>query len=234
MSRLEFNKNGAFGYIDGRVEAKLHTVANTMVGHAKSHAPVRKARRYQKSGVGEMPLKARFSMPKGVEMSEALLAVEVPRDRYVNVPRRVSSRGVVTEAHTQVITGEQRREQYAKAFINRGELVNANVRGTERAFNYRLQIENLAEIKSAVRNEIRHGRSISFNPEQGFQVGGYLKRNIVKDSKVTKRLMTRKISIHSKAPYSVHVEFGTWKAPAQPYFMPAFKYIARLLAEGNG
>ena len=63
---------------------------------------------------------------------------------------------------------------------------------------------------------------------RAFEVGGYLKKNIVV-GEVEAESGRTKVSVLSKAPYSRYVEFPTRRTRAQPFMMPAIKGAKRSL-----
>ena len=94
------------------------------------------------------------------------------------------------------------------------------------AFNPGAVIKQLKAVEGLEHVPLAGGRMIAQNAQKKAPVDtGYLK------SKIRARAGKKSVVVESPAPYSVHVEFGTWKMAAQPFMRPAIDEHRRQILE---
>ena len=94
------------------------------------------------------------------------------------------------------------------------------------AWNPGAVIKQLKAIEGLEHVPIEGARMIAQNAQRKAPVDtGYLR------SKIRARAGKKSAVVESLAPYSVHVEYGTWKMAAQPFMRPAIDEHRRQILE---
>jgi HK97 gp10 family phage protein len=105
-----------------------------------------------------------------------------------------------------------------------GGKLNSRGRSEQRDAFKGMTPEKLASLKPGA--TVGSRKAVTFHGMLGkeplFEVGGYLRRNIVVGAPEGSGAQM-KVSVVSKAPYSRYVEFPTRRTKAQPFMMPAIK-----------
>lgn len=213
-----FNRAGAYNLIATRVDTGIENTLGRIQGHAKSHAPVRKVRRGQRTRNLRNPMLVRFyrrSDGRRVDTPEALAQIGA---QFKTPATGEQVAAVINNG------GRDRHDTFGETVgpPNARRMLGVRRAMAKAGLTAKLATRKVQTSYSAKRDVARlHGVVIDTDSGEAF-LGGTLRKSIMATD-VMRQGKKISGSVRANAPYAKYVEFPTARTKAQPFLLPAFK-----------